>query len=111
MSGEPSSRTDEKEGGSTENGGSLSGQRPVNTNSGNIAAMSRERSARDSPSLQEDRIYRDMTEESSPDISQTEQTSQILSPEKAGFTHTEGTNDDGDISSSLQETPVSDSKR
>lgn len=52
-----------------------------------------------------------MTEESSPDISQTEQTSQILSPDKAGFTNTEGTNDDGDISSSLQETPMSGSKK
>lgn len=52
-----------------------------------------------------------MTEESSPDLSQTEQTSQILSPEKAGFTHTDRTNDDGDISSSLQETPMSDSKK
>lgn len=65
----------------------------------------------DSPALREDRIYRDVTEESSPDISQTEQTSQILSPQKAGFTNTEGTNDDGDISSSLQETPISDSKK
>lgn len=52
-----------------------------------------------------------MTEESSPDISQTEQTSQILSPEKAGFTATDGTNDDGDISSSLQETPASVAKQ
>lgn len=34
-----------------------------------------------------------------------------MSPEKAGFTNTDGTNDDGDISSSLQETPMSDSKK
>ena len=72
MSGEPSSRTDEKEGGSNENAGSTSGQRLAKTTSFNKAAISREKSARESPSLQEDRIYRDMTEESSPDISQTE---------------------------------------
>ena len=110
MSGEPSSRTDEKEGGSNEHA-STGGQRLAKASSFSKVAISREKSAPESPSQQEDRIYREMTEESSPDISQTEQTSQILSPEKAGFTHTEGTNDDGDISSSLQETPLSGSKK
>lgn len=51
-------------------------------------------------SRDEDRAFREITDESSPEISNTEQTSQIVSPDKAKSKR-EPTYDDDYISSSL----------